>query len=385
LGTGIFYASLAKSADAWLVDRLRYRVGADLTFEQGTLEGMNQLVATGPSGEDAWLLPVSEYQAIDGVAKATRIGEFRARSLDGGGRYLRLIGIDRIDFPEVAYYRQDYADRPLGELMNHLAQERKGLLVPTDLAESLHLALDTALTVNVASQGELYKVEFVIAGTFDYFPTMYESEAPVLVANLDYLHRQLGGVLPHSIWMRLEPEADAGHVLEEIESLGVLAVRSQSLDELLTFDQERLERVGIFGLLSVSFLVGLIFAGVGLLLYTFASMVGRDYRFSVLRAIGMMRGEVIRMVSSEYLATLLYGLVAGVGLGVVGSYLYVPLFPLTPDPGRPIPPFAPLIDWDSALSMAIVMGGTLLVIEVAILMHVTRQRLFEALRLGVRE
>ena len=385
LGTGIFYASLAKSADAWLVDRLRYRVGADLTFEQGTLEGMSQLAATGPSGKDAWLLPVSEYQAIDGVAKATRIGEFRARPLAGGGRYLRLIGIDRIDFPEVAYYRQDYADRSLGELMNHLAQERKGLLVPTDLAESLHLALDTALTVNVTSQGELYKVEFVIAGTFDYFPTMYESEAPVLVANLDYLHRQLGGVLPHSIWMRLEPEADAGHVLEEIESLGVLAVRSQSLDELLTFDQERLERVGIFGLLSVSFLVGLIFAGVGLLLYTFASMVGRDYRFSVLRAIGMMRGEVIRMVSSEYLATLLYGLVAGVGLGVVGSYLYVPLFPLTPDPGRPIPPFVPLIDWDSALSMAIVMGGTLLVIEVAILMHVTRQRLFEALRLGVRE
>jgi len=108
LSLGVFYASLARSADIWLVDRLRYQVGADVTFEPGVNE------ETGLTQADmAWLLPASEYQKIDGVTEATRVGEYSAQVPGVGSRQgrVRLIGVERVYFPRVTYYRDDFSDQ----------------------------------------------------------------------------------------------------------------------------------------------------------------------------------------------------------------------------------------------------------------------------------
>jgi putative ABC transport system permease protein len=114
-------------------------------------------------------------------------------------------------------------------------------------------------------------------------------------------------------------------------------------------------------------------------------MAARAVRFAVLQAMGLRGREVIGIVTVEYALTLLYGILLGTGLGVLASRLYVPFFAVTENPSVPIPPFIPYIDWEKAAWMAAVMGASLMLIELGVLWRASRARIFEVLRLGLRE
>jgi len=382
LSLGVFYASLARSADIWLVDRLRYQVGADVTFEPGVNE------ETGLTQADmAWLLPASEYQKIDGVTEATRVGEYSAQVPGVGSRQgrVRLIGVERVYFPRVTYYRDDFSDQSLGELMNALAARSDGILVPAEAAELLDIEEGQSVTLEVLIDGNWRALDFTMIGTFAYWPTVYPEEMPAVVANLDYLQVQTGGEFPHNIWLRTRENADSEQILRAAESLGIVPLKPADLRALIAEDSERLERVGLFGLFSISFVAAALLAGSGLLIYNSASMSGQSYRFAVLQAMGLKRRQVISVVSIEYLVTLLYGMIVGTVLGVVGARLYVPFFPLSEGTSLPVPPFIPYVDWNSATWMAVSMSAALILVQSVILVRLVHTRVFEALRLGTRE
>jgi len=385
LSLGIFYASLAKSADSWLTERLQYRVGADLTFKPATQQ-MSDTFATFTSDLEAAVLPINQYQSMDGVQDATRVAEYDGRVGSGSAAVkVRVLGIDRVDFARIAYYRPYFAGKPLGDLMNQLASTPDGVLLPRKMATDLALGDGDALTCQINIGKITHPVQFKIVGTFDYFPTMFEEEQPVLVINLNYFEQVTGGSSPYNVWMRLEPETRGEDVLEQVRQIRVTPTLTLDLREILTRDQERLERIGIFGLLSLCFLAGALLAGIGLLLYHFASLMTRAVRFGILQATGMRRREIIGSTSLEYLVTLLYSILAGAASGVAASRLYVPFFPLTEDPGTPIPPFVPIIDWEGAGWMLLIVGLALLAVEAAIILSMDRLRVFEMLRLGNKE
>jgi putative ABC transport system permease protein len=379
LGLGVFYASIAKSAEVWLVDRLRHRIGADVTFQQVSTE-------TGyGAGSEAWQLPVSDYLKISGVTAAARVGEFGANVPQTKGiPALRMLGVDRADFARVALFRPDYAERSLGELMNRLGTRENALLLPQRLMERLALAEGDRVALEVRFDRQWQSVEFVVVGSYRNFPTMVEDKAPLLVTNLDYLYLISGDITAHGAWLRLAPGTAGAQVLREVEGLGVSPLNPKDLGGTIADDRERLERLGIFGLLSVCFLAGAFLAGASLLVQNLASLQAQTVRLAVLRAMGLRPGEVVGAVLVEYLATLAYGLGAGVLAGVASARLYVPFFPLTADPGPPVPPFLPLVDWQSAAGMALVMAAMLVLIEALMLARLMRTRLFEALRLGMR-
>ncbi len=382
LSLGVFYASLARSADIWLVDRLQYQVGADITFEPGVNE------ETGLTQADmAWLLPASEYMKIDGVTEATRVGQYTARvpGIGSGSARVRLLGIERTYFPQVAYYRSDFSDEPLGALMNTLAARSDGILVPKEAAELLDLEEGDSVTLEVLIDGTWRPLDFQMVGTFSYWPTVYPEEMPAVVANLDYLQVQTGGEFPHNIWLRTRDNADSAQVLRAAESLGILPLKPADLRALLTADKQRLERVGLFGLFSISFVASALLAGSGLLIYNSASMSGQAYRFAVLQAMGLRRKQVMSVVGIEYVVTLLYGMIVGAGLGVVGARLYVPFFPLSEGSAMPVPPYIPYVDWNATTWMAVSMAVALILVQAVILMRLVRTKVFEALRLGTRE
>ncbi len=65
-----------------------------------------------------------------------RVGRYKFTALVPtgvlNGTYL---GIDRLTFPSAAYWQRDFADEQLGVLMNQLAANPSGILVPSSLLE----------------------------------------------------------------------------------------------------------------------------------------------------------------------------------------------------------------------------------------------------------
>ena len=327
-------------------------------------------------------MPVEEYRKPPGVTDATRVGHHTALSLPDNMPSVDLLGIDRSDFGRVAHFRRDYARLPLGELLNRLARESNALLITPDYLERATLSVGDTLTLDVYVEGAVKRMEFTIVGTIDYFPSMYPSEGPIAVTNLDFIHDQVGGIHPHSIWMRTEPDADIERLEESLERMGVVTVNERNYREMLSEDRQRLERVGIFGNLTVGFLSGSLLAWLGLLLYTTASLMSRVHRFTILRAIGFMTRQILGTLSVEYFCVIAYGLLAGAGIGIAASRLLVPYFQFTDTPNLQVPPFIPHLDWQRLVWSAIVYLAVLTISELIVLANATRREAFQALRMG---
>jgi putative ABC transport system permease protein len=383
LALGVYTLSMAASMDRWLADRVYHQVGADLSFLP-----FNAAEAMGERDPGAaWVPPIDEFTMLPGVEHAARVGTFPTEIFvpTGGGSLqveARFLAIDRIDFPLTAWFRNDYARESMGALMNRLAQLPDGILVSQEFLDQHRLRIGDRLDMLVLPDiGVRLREQFTIVGVYNYFPTA-ESAPVTVVGNMEYINSFFGIAMPHRIWMRLEPGATRQEVLEAVKSTGIDAIEVKMATEVLNTEQAKMERVGVFGTLTVSFLAATLMAGLGLLTYSYASLHERLYQFSVLRAIGLKRREIISQVGLEYVVLTAYGALAGVACGVLAAYLFVPFFRISVGAGAPLPPLIPIIAQDQIAPLAIVFSLVMIVLELIIISSAFFTRLFEALRMG---
>src|SRR5690606_3517750 len=106
--------------------------------------------------------------------------------------------------------------------------------------------------------------QFTIVGVYNYFPTA-EAAPVVVVGNLEYIISYFGITMPHRIWMHLAPGTDPRAVLEAVKTTGIQSSDARIATEMLNTEQAQMERVGVFGTLTVSFIAATLMAGLGLL------------------------------------------------------------------------------------------------------------------------
>lgn len=380
LALGVYTLSLAASMDQWLADRVAYRVGADLAVTPYS-------ASEAQSGESSvgaeWVPPVDEFRMLPGVADATRVGRYIAEiNLPNGAVDASFMAIDRVDFPNVAYFRDDFARESLGSLMNRLALTPDGILVSQEFLTRNTLRIGDRLNLLVIPDyGLSVRDQFTVVGVYDYFPTVYPSEITV-VGNLEYINSFFGITMPHRIWFRTAPGASGAEIAAAVSSTGVDAVERQDTQAILADEQAVMQRIGVFGTLSVSFLAAAVMAALGLLTYSYASLHERLFQFSILRAVGLHRREVISQVALEYAVLTAYGAIAGVLCGTLAARLFVPLFRTASGLETPLPPLIPIIAQDQILPLAAAFVGGMIVLEILIISSAFYNKLFEALRLG---
>ena len=390
LSLGAFYSSMALSLNEWLVERIRYQVGADYKFQQGmpppSMGGPSEFdPVANPEVVNAWLLPSSDYQAIPGVEQVARAGQFEASVKFSLGGAPIFLGIDRLALPQVLYYRNDFAQAALGELMNRLGMYPDGVLVSRRFLQRTRLLEGQRLPLTVQVDYDRYDVNFLIVGVYDFFPTAYPSDREVIVGNLDSLFAQVGKESFHQIWMKTDPAVDPASIAAAVLALGVYPIKQVDARALITLDEERVERIGLFGVLSVGFLATALLACLGLLVYTYSSLQGRLQQISVLRAIGIQTRQILRMVSLEYAGVIVYGIVGGMVLGLLTSHLFVPFFRISGNPVFALPPFVRHIDWGKISWLTLAFLAILALSQAIILRQATRRDIFQILRMGQRE
>ena len=390
LSLGAFYASMALSLDQWLADRIYYQVGADYRFQQGIPPpDMGGPIAPDeepdPEVISAWLLPVGDYMEIPGVEDATRVAVFKTKTSVSRSIDAVFLGIDRFDFPRVAFHRPDFNQISLGELMNRLGMYPNGILVSRNFLQRSRLLEGQTTKLAISINYGAFEHEFLIVGVYDYFPTAYPQDTEVFVGNLGYLFEQVGDESLHQIWMTTGDDALPETIIDNLLALGIWPIRIRDARALLTLDEERVERIGLYGILSVGFLASTLLASLGLLVYTYASLQGRLQQISVLRAVGLKTRLVLAMVGVEYLGVILFGVLWGVAIGIATAYLFVPFFRVSGDPVFALPPFVRHIAWGQIGILAFVFGSALLGSQAIILYWSTRRDLFQVLRMGQRE
>ena len=306
-------------------DQQFYAVGADASLiDAGDESGGGDGMMPPRVGEDEtrWrFLPVSEYRALPGVAASARVGNYRALVQTGDGfKAGAFIGVDRVDFSQVAFWRADFAPVSLGELMNQLAITENGLLLPQDFMETYFF--DIGDTVNVTVVGYDLSVPFSlkIVGSFDYFPTWYPDTGPLVVGNLDYFFMQAQGQLPYRVWLDTQPDVDYDQLADEMWEMNLGAEAMLAASQRILKAQQQPQRQGLFGLLSVGFGAAAVLTALGFILYALFSFRRRAVELGVLRAVGLSTRNMMGFVAWELIFLLLSGSLAGTGLGIWASH-----------------------------------------------------------------
>ncbi|MBI3979484.1 MAG: ABC transporter permease [Chloroflexi bacterium] len=326
-GLGVFSAAVAATVERNQRDAAAYQVGADLRLTESGLYD--------PESETWTLLPVADHLAAGEVQAAARVlrltaqHRLAARPVD-----VTLLGVDAVDFAAVARWRSDYADRPLGDLADALAAEPVGLLLDRRLLAAFRLNVGDQVSLGVRDQ----TLDFQIVGALVYLPTVDPGDGPFAVANVDSLFDRLGAQ-PHDVWLKLADGADLAAVERRLRDEGIPIVRSEALADVLVRRQEDATRSGVFGLLSVGFLLAAALSVFALLLQTVAAFRRRLHELGVLRALGLSLRQLAGLAAIEQGFLILSGVGSGTALGLLAAAVYVPYLQLQSGPQAGVPPF----------------------------------------------
>lgn len=387
-----FTASMAVTLDEHLWDQVYYMVGADLNLAElgESTEEEEEITLTGESTNSTeegaqWLfLPVADHLDVPGVEAAARVGDYSATARIGGRQYAgSILGIDRIDFAQVAFFRSDFAyGEPLGGLMNRLALTPDAILVSEDFLVQHGLEIGNPLQLNVGTAGEYADVDFTTVGALDLFPTLYPQDGPFFIANLDHIHNALGGTYPYNVWLATDASSEGELVVEGVRDLGIVVVTAQDARETIAEEQTKPERQGLFGLLSVGFLAAAGLTVVGFLVYAVVSFRRRLIELGMLRAIGLSVAQMAAYLMGELAALILGGVTAGTGLGILASVLFIPFFQVGDDKTALVPPFMVQIAWEQLTTIYLVFVGMFVIAVTVLAFLLIRMKVFEAIKLG---
>jgi putative ABC transport system permease protein len=398
LSLSAFTASLAQTLDTHLIKQMYYRAGADLRLAE---EGIETGVSAGGRGARWLFKPVEVHLKTPGVKAAARVGRYKAVILTNPTPLTAIyIGVDRLSFPQAAYWQRDFASQPLNGLMNELARLSEGVLASSQFLTANNLKIGDMIGVVVTPVDESKTVNMQIVGAFDLFPTWYPEDGPVLVGNLEFINEQFGRTYPYEVWLATDDSADHRQVVAHIKGLTALMDkdvdpgtvvddglnimvrqwRSAAID--IFAEQRRPQRQGLFGLLSVGFVASALLTVIGFLLYALFSFQRRFIELGVLRAVGLSTRQMIILLAWELASLILVGMAAGTGLGVWISAWFIPYLQVGVEASSRFPPFVVQIAWPAILRIYILFGVLFLGALGGLTALLVRMKVFQAIKLG---
>ena len=120
----------------------------------------------------------------------------------------------------------------------------------------------------------------------------------------------------------------------------------------------------------------------GFLLYALFSFQRRFIEMGVLRAIGLSSFQMTSFVGWELIFLISVGLVAGTGLGVLVSQLFIPYLQLGSKATALVPPFIVKIAWERIFQIYALFGMLFVCALGGLVSLLVRMKVFQAIKLG---
>jgi putative ABC transport system permease protein len=296
------------------------------------------------------------------------------------------MGIDRLEFPAVAFFRDDFSSESFGAMMNYLGTDLNAVLVPRDLAEQNGLRIGDQLDTSISILDQKVERSLVITGFYDYFPTIYPGDKPTLIVNLESIFDNPEAVIGYDIWLKLRRDTNVEVLLYQLKMLvggdrAIIDVRGDAYREVKEM-MDQPERVGLFGILNVGFLMTGLMPGIGFVLYSYASLRRRFIQLGILQAIGLSIKSLIGYLASEQFLLMGVAIIGGASIGLISSNLFVPFLQVGATSGAPVPPFEVQIGWFESGIISFIFLLVLISTMFGTISYLVKMKVFQAVKMG---
>lgn len=420
LGLGIYNASAARTIDLNSTERTLYKYGTDVVM-QTVWEGTPDVSASagsggeqggggnpqgggaggqggqggspggnpggGPSGGQPAAPtkiiynepPFEVFRHLDGVEAAARVLQTKGNIIISGKSAGQgsIMGIDNVDFSKVAWFRNDLFPIHPFYYLNFLGMNESAALIPSNLADKYQLKAGDLFSVSLNNQ----VVDFIVYGIIPYWPTEYPDKTPFVIANLDYIYDQVP-LIPYEVWLKMKPGAKVAPLITELTNQDIELSSVQDVRNELAVQSKLPTRGGVFGILSLGFLLSVVVSLVGYVLYWFFNLSSRVVQFGILRAMGLSRKQLTLMLLAEQVLTAGLSIVLGIGIGKVAGILYLPFLQTADNVTSQIPPFRIVFNSGDTLQLYAVVVVMLLFGAGLLLWQIRRLKVHQAVKLG---
>ncbi|HEU4425157.1 MAG TPA: FtsX-like permease family protein [Pilimelia sp.] len=287
---------LGESFKTSITETVNSSVGSDIIIQTNQTQGP-------PTGETGFPPEaMDEIRALPGVARAVTFFVTIEAKIDGAtNQFTGLLAADDLAVAEDMFAMETVA----GEIRTLNGNE---LVTDENTANDRGWKVGDTVRIELAKGGEqTYTVVGILKSTPIWTDTMFLSSAAV--ANF-------AGPLANQGYVDLADGADAAAVTAQIEQIMVdyplvtVGDRSSLLEQFTNFIDIAL------GIVSVLLGVAILIALLGILNTLLLSIYERTRELGMLRAIGLGRGGVTRMVGTESVVMAVFGCALGIILGV---------------------------------------------------------------------
>jgi putative ABC transport system permease protein len=376
VGLGVYSASAARTLEENLRDRAYHRIGADASL----------LAAWQYDAEDGFTEPPFHlYEDLPGVRTAARVFLERDLEIVIGGRVLgkgQLMAIETTEFARTARFRNDlFAPYHPNHYLNLLGRAEEAALLYTGFMERARLQPGDQITLRSGQR----QASFVVYGAVPYWPAFYGGrgkDTDFFVTNLEYVQATFG-LLPYRVWLNLEPDAgELAPLTRRLMQQDVFTLRAEDARQEATVARRDPQQTGLYGILTIGFVVSAALTVLGFLLYAVLSLRSRMLQVGVLRAMGLSAGQLLAALGLEQAYTVGVGTAAGTGLGLLAARLFIPFLQFGGDLADQVPPFRIVTDPIDQFRLYAVLGVMLAGGLFSLLAVISRMQINQAVKLG---
>jgi putative ABC transport system permease protein len=390
---GYFGTCVARTIETNADTNTEYHTGADLVIKEKWPDNSAKrqfddslpLVYTEPD--------YGKYDLIEGIASKTQVYVDRSASLSGSNskESLTLYGIHTKTFGETTSLPEGCMEKHYYTYLNAMAENADAVLCSSSFRDILGYKIGDTITY---TSGDNTAVQGVIAEFVDYFPGFTPQEIALnpdgstyikynylVVANLSTL-QQKWGVIPYEIWFQLEEGATTDGFYRFVEENNVILSKCVDLAEEQDATRKNTIFQGTNGILTMSFIIVLLLCGIGYLIYWILSVKSRELLFGVLRAMGLGKGSVAWLLTIEQLFASLLPILAGAGVGMAASVLFVPLIQIAYSASDQVLPMELVLDKADIAELFVMIGIMLLICFAILARQVLKSGIAQALKLG---
>ncbi|MBT9281073.1 MAG: FtsX-like permease family protein [Hydrogenibacillus schlegelii] len=323
--------------------------------------------------------PFERFRHLPGVEAEARVlvrdvaASIGTKSLGKG----TLMAIDNVDFARTARFVPElYRPHHPVDYLRLLGRHAAALLVSESFLKRAALKPGDVLTLSIDRE----PAEFIVFAGVPYWPAL-PSDRPFFIANLPYVE-EVWPLEPYDIWLRLGTDgrlADAVQALldADIPLVEVIDWRSKGIRE-----QKSPYQAGVFGTLSLDFLIAALTAFAGYGLITAFSLSRRAPTFSLLRASGLTKAELFASLAAETLFIVVPTLGLGLVTGTASARLYLPFLQGAFSSGERSLPFRLVFRPDDVALLVALTAATVVLAGAVAVRQVFRLRLAETLKFG---
>ncbi|MBO7743607.1 ABC transporter permease [Paenibacillus sp. MWE-103] len=405
VGTGIYNANTARTLNVNMEDQIRYAGGSDIVLRQhwendappaaSPVPQATQPVQSAPPPDIIHYMepPFEWIESLPGVDTAAKVftkeeGEAWLGTKSGK---VKLVGIDTDAFGNAAWMKDGLTPYPFYDYLNVIASDTHAVLLSKTAAD--YYGAKVGDTLDVGWEG-IRPTRLVVYGIVPYFPAFNPNPVAgpkdsdgkprnpmLIVGHLDTIQNELG-MEPYDVWLKLKPGANRQALLGEMEKRRIKLEKFE--DTIGSIAESRMDpfRMAINGVMTLGFIISLAVSFLGFMLFWLLLLQGRMLQFGIYRAMGISFKQLLGMMTLEQLLTTGAGFFIGIATGFAAGQIYVPLFQLSFDPGRIVPPFQVISDHADVFRLGISTCLMLAAGLVILCWLLKRMNIHQAVKLG---